>query len=75
MSSREEQRFLKKLGQRLAVQRKAKAITQEDLAARTELNRNTIALIEGGRRGTTTPTLFRIAKAIDVSLEDIFKGL
>lgn len=75
MAARETERFLKKLGQRIATQRKAKMLTQEQLADRVELNRNTIALIEAGQRGTTTPTLYRIVRAIGSSFEDLFRGM
>lgn len=75
MVNRETERFLKKLGQRLAAQRRAKMLTQEQLAAKTDLSRNTIALIEAGQRGTTTPTLNKLVKGISTSFEDLFRGM
>lgn len=75
MATRDTQRFLKKLGQRIATHRRAKMLTQEQLADLVELNRNTIALIEAGQRGTTTPTLHRIVRAIDTSFEELFRGM
>ncbi len=63
---------LKLLAERLKQLRKEKYITQEELAFRSELTLSQIARIETVKINPTVSTMFRIAKALDVSLSELF---
>lgn len=63
------------LGKRIITARKARRISQEQLAAASDIDRSHMGFIEQGRRKPTVATLFKIAKALHISLEDLFKGL
>jgi len=61
----------KKIGQNLRKIREKKEITQEQLALDAGLNRAYIGYIERGERNPTTKTLYKIAKALKVSVSDL----
>ena len=61
------------LGSNLRKYRLERGLTQEDLAAKTGLNSVYISYLESGKRGATTHSLKKIAKALDVSMEELFK--
>lgn len=53
--------------------REAKGITQEELSSKSGVSRATIwALERGDDRVTTTKTLFNIAVALDVEMDELF---
>jgi transcriptional regulator with XRE-family HTH domain len=58
-----------KIGELIRQLRQKKGITQEDLAARTELSVRTIQRIEGGEVDPRAYTLQAIANALDVDFE------
>lgn len=63
------------IGARILEYRKAKDISQETLASLSGIDRSHIGFIEQGRRRPTVETIHKIAQALDIRLEDIFKGL
>ncbi len=63
---------LKLLAQRLKQLRSDKKITQEELAFRSELTLSQIARIETVKINPTVSTMFRIAKALDVNITELF---
>jgi transcriptional regulator with XRE-family HTH domain len=63
------------LGKRIIKARKAKDISQETLAANSGIDRSHVGFIEQGRRKPTLSTLYKISKTLDISLEQLFKGL
>jgi transcriptional regulator with XRE-family HTH domain len=63
------------LGKRIVKARNAKGMSQEKLAANSGIDRSHMGFIEQGRRKPTLSTLFKIAKSLDISLEQLFKGL
>ncbi|HEV7453903.1 MAG TPA: helix-turn-helix transcriptional regulator [Candidatus Saccharimonadales bacterium] len=67
-----EQQFLQKFGKRLADIRKQKGITQEKLADAVELHRTYIGFIEQGKRNPSIGNIHRIARALKVSVKDLF---
>lgn len=69
------EKFLDKLSQRLAQLRREAKLTQEQLAERADIDRVALANIETGRRRPTVITVYKIATALDMKVEDIFKGL
>jgi len=63
------------LGKRIVAARKARRISQEQLAAASDIDRSHIGFIEQGRRRPTVATLYKVAQALHLDLEDLFKGL
>lgn len=63
---------LRLLAQRLKQLRSEKKITQEELAYRSELTLSQIARIETVKINPTVSTMFRIAKALDVNITELF---
>ena len=66
--------LLIKIGLNVAYYRKLLGITQEELAARVDLSRNTITKIENSDvyHGISLNTIFRIADALNISIKDLF---
>lgn len=62
------------IGKRIAEGRQRKNFSQEYLAEITNLHRNYIGYIERGEKRATVDTLYKIAKALNISLELLFKG-
>ncbi len=75
MNSAKEQKTLKSLGKRIAEIRKAKGVTQQQLAERINTSVVTIAYIETGKRSPRVWTLSKIADSLKVSISDLFKGV
>ena len=69
----EKSEILKKVGKRIKEVRLQKGISQADLVGRIEGNIDVtnISRIEAGRTNPTVFTLFRIAEALDVRLNDL----
>jgi transcriptional regulator with XRE-family HTH domain len=63
------------LGKRIVAARKARGISQENLASTSGIDRSHLGFIEQGRRHPTIATLFKITRSLDVSLESLFRGL
>lgn len=63
---------LKLLAKRLKEIRKEKKISQEELAYRSEITLSQIARIETVRINPTISTIFKIARALNVSPSEIF---
>jgi transcriptional regulator with XRE-family HTH domain len=62
---------LERFGMRLQKARKEKRISQEELAAQLSMHRTYIGMIEQGERNPTIKTLYKIAKALQVSASDL----
>lgn len=62
-------------GARLKELRQKRGLTQEALAEKINLSPNFIGMIERGNRNTSVDNVFKIAKALDVSLAEFFKPL
>lgn len=65
----------KEIVKRIVAERKRQGITQEKLAALSDIDRTHMGLIEQGRRKPTLSTLYKIAKTLNISLEGLFRGL
>ena len=57
---------------RLEEIRKAKGITQEELANALEVSRQTVGSLENGRYNPSIILAFKIARFIEVSIEEVF---
>lgn len=64
----------KKLGQKVASLRKNRGLTQEDLAELSGYSVEFISLIERGINAPTIDGLEKLAKALDVEVDIIFKS-
>lgn len=61
-----------KLGARIKKIRKEKKFSQEQLAAKSKLHRTYISDIERGDRNVSIKNIEKIAKALDITLTDLF---
>jgi len=62
------------LGQKIRLYRKLSGLTQEKLAEKAELAPTYISDVERGRENISVDALQRTAKALGVSLADLFRG-
>lgn len=58
---------------RIKVLRAERAWTQQDLAERIEVSRQTVNAIETGKYDPSLPVAFRIAQVFECRIEDIFQ--
>ena len=63
------------LGMRIKYLRQKLKWSQEDLALNANVNKNYISDLENGRRNPSLQILERIAVALNISLEELFKGV
>lgn len=70
-----EKQFLDALAKRIAQLRKSKVMTQEKLAAEADIDRVALANIETGKRRPTVTTVYRISRALNVSVDELFRKL
>lgn len=75
MANTKESKQLKAFGKRLSEVRRAKGLTQQELAEKLDISLVSIGYIETGKRWPRLTTLHRIADALGVPLEQFFKGL
>ena len=62
----------KKLGQRIAVLRRARALTQEQLAEAVDCSVEFISLVERGVNAPSVAGLEKFAKVLKVEVRDLF---
>ena len=65
----------KQLGMRIKYLRTKKHWSQEDLALEANVNKNYISDLERGTRNPTIKVLEKIANALEINLEELFKGI
>ena len=63
---------LKKLGKSIKYARKAKGLSQEDLAELIDRSRNYIGMLERAEINIPILTLFEIAKKLEIDIKDLF---
>jgi len=75
MSSVEKSELLKKVGKKVQELRLSKDMKQVDLAAKMdgEIDTSNISRIESGRTNPTIYTLYRIAQALEISINDLIQ--
>ena len=66
--------FLIVLGQNIKTKRNVNGLSQEKLAFSVDTARNYIGCIERAEKNLSLKTLYKIAKALDVKVEDLLKG-
>ena len=50
-------------------------MSQEDLALEAGVNKNYLSDLERGERNPTVKILEKIARALDINLQELFKGI
>lgn len=68
----EKDEFLHKFGSLLALYRKRNKMTQEDVSDKTEMTVKTISDLERGEQNSRIFTIYRLAKAANFSLAEVF---
>ncbi|SDQ06685.1 helix-turn-helix domain-containing protein [Flagellimonas zhangzhouensis] len=71
--TKEEEQFLKKFGEQIRRLRKEKGMTQADLVFEAKVHGNMIGRIERGERAANLLQLHKIAKALEISVEELFE--
>ncbi|MDD3925819.1 MAG: helix-turn-helix transcriptional regulator [bacterium] len=61
-----------KFGKRIREERLKLGISQEELAERAGLHRTYIGMIERGEKNITLRNIEKIAKALNISIQDLF---
>ena len=65
----------KQLGMRIRYLREQKKMTLEDLSFDAGINKNYLSDLERGNRNPTIKIVSRIAEALGITLEELFKGV
>jgi transcriptional regulator with XRE-family HTH domain len=63
---------IKKLGQKIRIERQKIKMSQEKLAELADLNRNFVGMIERGETNLTVKKLENIANVFDMDIMDLF---
>ena len=72
MDKAQQQRIKRRFGERLHELRKARDMTQEDLAFAAELDRSYLSAIERGKRNLSLVNIHRLANALEVGAGELF---
>ena len=64
-----------KFGQRIKLLRTEKGLSQEKFALSINMDRTYYASVESGKRNISLNNIDKIAKGLNISLEELFKGL
>ena len=75
MNLHDETFLLVQLGARIRYLRKEKKMSQLDLSVEANIAKNYISDLERGTRNPTILILNRIAKALEIDLEELLKGV
>lgn len=67
----EKDMFLRNIGNNIRVARKAKNLSQEELAFKINSARNFIGCIERGEKAPTVYILYKIAAVLDVPIDNL----
>ena len=63
------------LGKRIQYLRKRRGMSQEDLALECKINKNYLSDMERGTRNPTVKILEKVSKGLNISLEELFRGI
>lgn len=63
---------IKKLGQKIRIERQKRKMSQEKLAELADLNRNFVGMIERGETNLTVKKLENIANVFNMDIMDLF---
>lgn len=65
-------KILERLGAKLKELRKTKGLTQEELAAIVQVHATYIGKLEAGKCNLSIKLLFKLSRALDVTLYEVF---
>lgn len=65
--------YLIALGKKIKEERLLRKLSQTEIAYRCGFDKSNFNTIESGKRNVTVGSLLKIAKALDISLIDLFK--
>lgn len=65
----------KQLGMRIKYLRSLRKWSQEDLALEADINKNYLSDLERGSRNPTVKVVEKIAKAFNITVSELFKGI
>ena len=63
------------LGQRIKYLRNEKGLSQEKFALSIDMDRTYLASVESGKRNISINNIQKIANGLDITLEELFKGI
>lgn len=72
--TKEEQRFLKSLGQAIKQRRTEEGLSQEKLAEQTGLHRTYVGSVERGERNVSAINIRELAEALKCQASDLFRA-
>jgi len=75
MKLNDNEGFLSDFGGHLRFVRRLRGISQEDLADSAGLDRTYISSVERGKRNISLLNIKKICDALEMSVEDFFKGI
>lgn len=67
--------ILSQLGRRIAYIRKSKRISQLELSIDSDISKSYLSDLECGRRNPSVMVLSRICAALEITLEELFRGI
>lgn len=67
--------FYKRLGSRVIIERMKKQLSQEELAALSEIDRTYLARIEEGKANPSIKVLHKIARKLKIKIHELLKGV
>lgn len=70
-----DKKIIKLFGDRIRELRKAKGISQEELAHHANLHRTYIGMIERGEKNISIINIEKIAQALEINISELFKLL
>jgi transcriptional regulator with XRE-family HTH domain len=67
--------ILQKFGQKVREERLKHGLSQEELAMKAGVHRTYIGMIERAEKNITLSNISKVAKALEISISDLTKGL
>ncbi len=64
-----------RFGQRLRELRRARGLSQEELAFRAGLHRTYVSSAERGQRNVALVNLEKLSRALEIDIADLFRGM
>lgn len=65
----------KRLGKNITQKRKAQGLSQEELSAKSHVDRTFVGKIEQGRANPSFKTMFKLSRALRIRLADLFEDV
>ncbi len=64
-----------KFGNRVKELRRARNLSQEKFALQIDMDRTYLASIESGKRNVSLENISKLASGLEISLEELFRGI